>query len=94
MSRTRATTMISTEGRGSPRWPSWCTTTQASGGGLLRERSGAPVELQQPLGYQDPVSERRAAAPRVRVSVSAGHGLRVSFALRGQGQAWAQLRPS
>uniref|UniRef100_A0A8C7AMX5 SH2 domain-containing protein n=1 Tax=Neovison vison TaxID=452646 RepID=A0A8C7AMX5_NEOVI len=26
-------------------------------GGLLRERSGAPVELQQPLGYQDPVSE-------------------------------------
>ncbi|XP_044919402.1 tyrosine-protein phosphatase non-receptor type 11 [Mustela putorius furo] len=27
-------------------------------GGLLREHSGAPVELQQPLGYQNPVSER------------------------------------
>lgn len=26
-------------------------------GGLLRECSGAPVALQQPLGYQDPVSE-------------------------------------
>ncbi|XP_077930078.1 tyrosine-protein phosphatase non-receptor type 11-like isoform X2 [Halichoerus grypus] len=27
-------------------------------GGLLRERSGAPVELRHPLGCQDPVSER------------------------------------
>uniref|UniRef100_A0A8C0Q2L0 protein-tyrosine-phosphatase n=1 Tax=Canis lupus familiaris TaxID=9615 RepID=A0A8C0Q2L0_CANLF len=27
-------------------------------GGLLRERSGAPVELRHPLGCQDPISER------------------------------------
>uniref|UniRef100_A0A7N5J9Y4 protein-tyrosine-phosphatase n=1 Tax=Ailuropoda melanoleuca TaxID=9646 RepID=A0A7N5J9Y4_AILME len=27
-------------------------------GGLLRERSGAPVELQHPLGCQDPTAER------------------------------------
>ena len=27
-------------------------------GGLLRERSGAPVELRHPLGCRDPTSER------------------------------------
>lgn len=27
-------------------------------GGLLRERSGAPVELRHPLGCQDPIAER------------------------------------
>ncbi|XP_059232236.1 tyrosine-protein phosphatase non-receptor type 11-like [Mustela nigripes] len=44
-------------------------------GGLLREHSGAPVELQQPLGYQNPVSERTGhrggSVPLAKVSPAA-----------------------